>query len=81
MRTKPLTYIYGLYRSRSQTLVGRLATKLPTDQVEAKQCEPVHHDGLAFQVIRLQHLWGECSVGNWWYGPLWAAVRRVPARD
>ena len=59
MRTKPLTYIYGLYRSRSQTLVGRLATKLPTDQVEAKQCEPVHHDGLAFQVIRLQHLWGE----------------------
>ena len=59
MRTKPLTYIYGLYLSRSQTLVGRLATKLPTNPVEARECEPVHHDGFAFQMIRIQHLWGE----------------------
>ena len=59
MRTKPLTYIYGLYLSRSQTLVGRLTTKLPTNPVEARECKPVHHDGFAFQMIRIQHLWGE----------------------
>ena len=42
-----------------QTLVGRLATKLPTNPVEARECKPVHHDGFAFQMIRIQHLWGE----------------------
>ena len=59
MRKKSLNALYGSYFARSRLLSSRSAVSLPANMVEAMTCEPVHRAGLAFLVIRLQHLWGE----------------------
>ncbi len=59
MRKKSLNALYGSYVARSTSLLSRFATQLPKNPAESALCEPVHHDGSAFLVVRLQHLWGE----------------------
>ena len=59
MRRKPLTSIYARYEMRSRLLSTRFAAGLPVDVAEREICEPIHRDGKAYLVIRLQHLWGD----------------------
>lgn len=39
--------------------MSRSISGLPADPTEMAVCAPVHHDGLLFLMVRLQHLWGE----------------------
>lgn len=59
MRLKPLISIYARYEMRSRLLSARFAAGLPENTAEREICAPVHRDGKAYLVIRLQYLWGE----------------------
>ena len=59
MRSKSLLSLYGSYVNRCRALDARLTVRLPANLTEAQIYEPVHRDGFAFLVVRLQHLWGE----------------------
>ena len=59
MRKKSLIALYGLYVARTVSLLSRFDASLPEKPAEKAVCEPVHRDGSAFLVVRLQHLWGE----------------------
>ena len=59
MHRKPLTSIYGRYERRSNSLKERFRAKLPRNSEEREVCEPVHQDGRAYLIVRLQQLWGE----------------------
>ncbi len=59
MRKKSLLTLYASYITRSQSLSSRFAATLPANPAQMAMCEPVHRDGSAFLVVRLQHLWGE----------------------
>ncbi len=59
MIKKPLTSLYERYERRSSSLNARFTVRLPENSDERLACEPVHQDGRAYLVARLQHLWGE----------------------
>lgn len=59
MRKKSLGSFYASYSKRSQSVLARFASNLPSDPVEMAVCEPLHRDGVAFLMVRLQALWGE----------------------
>ena len=59
MRTKSLARLYGRYEVRTRSLTAKFTTMLPVASEEMRACEPVHRDGRAYLIIRLQHLWGE----------------------
>ena len=59
MRTKPLSRLYDSYERRSQLLNARFSARLPQDPIQMAVCDPIHRDGRAHLVVRLQHLWGE----------------------
>ncbi len=59
MIKKPLTSLYERYKRRSSSLNARFMVKLPENPDERVACEPMHQDGRAYLVARLQHLWGE----------------------
>ena len=61
MRTEALTRLYHRFVSRSQELRNRFGCPLPNDPYHREMCSPVHKDGRAHLVVRLQHLWGEFS--------------------
>ena len=56
MRKKSLNALYGSYAARSRSLLSRFAA---SRQAGVAIYEPLHRDGSAFLVVRLQHLWGE----------------------
>ena len=52
-------HLYGRYDMRSLVLTSRFVGQLPADAVEMRTCKPIHSDGRAYLLIRLQLLWGE----------------------
>lgn len=61
MRTAALTLLYRRYVARSSLLAYRFSSALPSNPRDMETCIPVHRDGRAYLVVRLQHLWGEFS--------------------
>ena len=59
MRKTSLTSLYERYERRSLSLTQRFDSELPTSSEERIVCEPVHRDGRAYLIARIQHLWGE----------------------
>ena len=59
MRIKPLTSLYARYATRNRALRERFFAELPVGAEAESICGPIHKDGRAYLVIRLQHLWGE----------------------
>ena len=59
MRKKPLSSLYDSYAKRSQAILSCSVASLPLDPAEMAVCEPVHQNGGAFLVVRLQALWAE----------------------
>ena len=59
MRIKPLTSLYARYATRNRALRERFFAELPPGAEAESVYAPIHKDGQAYQVIRLQHLWGE----------------------
>ena len=59
MRKKPLSSLYDSYSKRSRAILSRSVANLPIDPAEIAVCAPVHQDGLAFLVVRIQALWAE----------------------
>ena len=59
MRQDSLLNIYRRYVARSKSIEARFLARLPIDAKQLRECEPVHGDGLAYLMVRLQHLWGE----------------------
>ena len=59
MQKKPLAKLYESYANRSRTILVQFNTTLPVESQEATACEPIHRNGSAFLIVRLQHLWGE----------------------
>lgn len=59
----PLKDTYDKFLAHTYVLLQEFDTPLPKDRRAYERCEPVHHSGRAYLLIRLQHLWGEfCRV-------------------
>ena len=58
---KSLAQLYGRYATRSLVLTSRFVAPLPQEPSAMEMCNPIHRDGRAYLVIRLQHLWAEFS--------------------
>ena len=57
MHTKSLLHLYARYDKQSRSLTSLFVTKLPVELEERNMCDPVHQNGRAYLVIRLQQLW------------------------
>ena len=56
---RPLSHLYDLYFRRSLSLTSRFLTERKNYRGSRRLCEPIHRDGQAYLVVKLQHLWGE----------------------
>ena len=61
MAVRKLGIIYARFAGRTERIVTAFQTPLPASAAEAENCRPIHEAGAAYQVIRLQALWGEYS--------------------
>ena len=56
---KKLHELYSHFAARTDRLAAKYDAPLPPDSDKEYMCQPIHRDGKALMIIRLQLLWGQ----------------------